>query len=142
MSGKSFQIFDFESEVGEIAAEGYRAAGRKRADLDQFVAVGCLQEHQFRTARGLVTFDLLQAQDVLVEIDRFFQIVHAVACVKKFGDHGKKWMCGHTAARRHRRQQGDCTDCDTFARPWSPKRGMAENAYARFFIAARSLPCH
>jgi hypothetical protein len=57
------------------------------ADFDLFLAVGDVEEDNGGTARGLVAGGFLEAEDVLVESDGFFEVVDAVAGVEEAFDH-------------------------------------------------------
>ena len=78
------EAVDFEGKMGEIGLDLDRAAVRKVAKLDEFLAFGGFHEDKFGTARGFVAADFLEAEDPFVKVDAFFEIVQAVARVQKF----------------------------------------------------------
>jgi len=76
------QIFYFKSKVRQVRTDDDRSAPVKFADLNFFVAARRFQKHELRTAPRSVAANLLQAQNIPVERDRFLQIVYAIARVQ------------------------------------------------------------
>jgi hypothetical protein len=87
VGGESLNVVHFKSEVGEVGAELHFTAGGEGADLDEFVAVGCLQEDELGAAWGLVTAHFFEAEDLGIEVHGLGQIVNAVAGVEEFRNH-------------------------------------------------------
>src|SRR5262245_8976173 len=71
------------SEVG-LDLDG-EAVG-KGADVDELVTAGSVEKDELRAARGFVAANFLQAEDIEVEADGFFEVVHAVAGVQQLFD--------------------------------------------------------
>ena len=80
---ESGETLDFKGQMREVRLDVHGAAGREIAQFDQFLAFGGLHEDQFRTARGFVAAGFHQTEDVAVEFDGPFQIIHPVAGVMK-----------------------------------------------------------
>jgi hypothetical protein len=74
--------------VRHIRPEDNVATGREAANFDQFVAVWSLEEDKLRAAWRLVALHLFKPEYVLIKGDGFHEIVHAIAGVEKFFDHG------------------------------------------------------
>src|SRR5204862_6800771 len=89
-----FQIAHCESGVGKIGADHYRPALMKFTNLNLLVTLGCVQKHKLRSATGSVTAKLLESQHILVERNRFLQVVDAIAGVQQFLNHGLSYCCG------------------------------------------------
>src|SRR5437016_10718988 len=89
-----FQIVHFKSEVRKIGADYYRPALIEFTNLNLLVALGCFQKHKLRSATGSMTAKLLESQHILVERNRFLQIVDAIAGVQQFLDHDLSYCCG------------------------------------------------
>ena len=85
--GKALKIRDLESQMGQIGPYHNRAAGVVLADLDFFVAFGGLKKDQLGTASALTSTNFLQAKDITVKGDRFFEVLNAIASVEESGDH-------------------------------------------------------
>jgi hypothetical protein len=90
--GKSFKILHLKSKMGEIGPDGHRTTARIIGDFDQLLAFGSFEENELGAAWRLVTFDLLQSQNVLVEGDGFLQVINAIAGVQEFGNHVRKCL--------------------------------------------------
>src|SRR5215467_10751685 len=87
MFGELVHVLDFKSKMRQIGADYYWSTSVKFADLNFFVASRCFQKDELRTAPRCVASNLLQPQNIPVERDRLFQIVHAVARVQYFFYH-------------------------------------------------------
>ena len=83
---ESFEAVHLEGEVGEVGLDLHGAAGGEAANLDGLLALRGFEEGEFGAARGFVAADFGEAEDVFVELDGAFQIVHAVAGVEEFVD--------------------------------------------------------
>jgi len=75
------QIFYFKSKVRQVWTDDDRSALVKFAKLNFLIAARRFQKNELRTAPRSVTPNLLQPQNILIERDRFFQVVYAVARV-------------------------------------------------------------
>ena len=82
--GEFLQAVHLKREMCQIGLALHGFAAWEKADLDQFLALGCLEEDQFRTARGFVAFDLRESEDVTIELHRAFEVVHPVPRVQNF----------------------------------------------------------
>src|SRR5947199_5420717 len=91
---ETFKIVHFKREVRKVGPDYYRPALVEFTDLNLLVALGCFQKHKLRSATGSVTAKLLESQHILVERNRFLQIVDAIAGVQQFLDHGLSYCCG------------------------------------------------
>jgi hypothetical protein len=66
----------------QIGPDHYWSTSIKFTDLNFFVASRRFQKDELRTAARCVASNLLQPQNVPVELDRLFQVVHAVTRVQ------------------------------------------------------------
>ena len=73
--------------MGEIGANYYRPALIEFANLNFLIAAGRLQKYKLRTAPGGLTPSFLESENILVEGNRFLQVVYAIARVQQFLDH-------------------------------------------------------
>src|SRR4029077_8776892 len=55
---------------------------------DQLLALRGFEENELRAAAGGMARDLLEAEDITIKLDGFFEIVNAEASVQELGDHG------------------------------------------------------
>src|SRR6266496_1988455 len=82
------KIVHFKCEMRKVWADHDRPALVKFTNLNLLVAVRCFQKHELRPAPGSVTTELLESQNILVERNRFLQILYAISRVQQFLDHG------------------------------------------------------
>src|SRR6266496_309829 len=90
---ETFQIVHFKREMSKVGPDHYRPALVKFTNLNLLVAVGCFQKHELRPAPGSVTTELLESQNILVERNRFLQVLYAISRVQQFLDHGSPYSC-------------------------------------------------
>ena len=83
LMGETFDIVDFEGQMREIRTDDDWTAFIELTDFDFFLAVRRLEENQLRAAAGGMASRFLQAEDVSVERDRFFEVGHAITSVEK-----------------------------------------------------------
>jgi hypothetical protein len=80
--GEGSEIFYLKSEVCEIRADQYGAAGIVFADFDQLLAAWGLEKNQLGTPSALAASNFFEAEDISVKGDSFIEIAHAVAGVE------------------------------------------------------------
>jgi Protein of unknown function (DUF3445) len=90
--GEGGETFNLEGEVRQVGLDVNRAAGRKGAQFDGFLAARGLQEDELRAAGRLVPTDFVEAQDLTVEPDGTVEVVDAITGVEQAGN-------AHDAAR-------------------------------------------
>ena len=90
MGGECVQVVDLEGKMSEIRADNDRTALVKFANFDQLLAAGGLEKDELGSATAGTSPHFLEAQNVLVERNGFFQIGDPVSGVEELGDHGGK----------------------------------------------------
>ncbi len=83
LAAELLDVIDLESQMREIRTHDNRTAFIEFADFDFFLAAGRLKENQLRAATRGVASRFPQTEDVSVEIDRFFEVGHAITSVEK-----------------------------------------------------------
>src|SRR5205814_7102561 len=91
---ETFQIVHFKREVRKVGPDYYRPALIEFTNLNLLIALGCFQKHKLRAATGSVSAKLLESQHVLIERNRFLQVVDAIAGVQQFLNHGLSQCSG------------------------------------------------
>src|SRR2546422_3538116 len=86
-SRELFQVVHFKCQMREVRTNHDRPALIEFANLNLLFALGGFQENELRAATGCLAVQLLEPEDIFIERDRFFQILHAITGVQEFFDH-------------------------------------------------------
>src|SRR4029077_17802312 len=87
-------VLHFEGEMRQIGTDNPQPAFIDFTNLDLFLALPSLDDHQLRAAPGSMTTSFLQTKNVFVKRHRLLQIFYSVTSVQKFFDHGLSYCPG------------------------------------------------
>lgn len=114
---EGLETVDLKGEVGEVGLDLDWAAVGEIAELDGFLAFGGFEEDQFGAAGRFVATDFLEPENIAIEPDGSFQIVHSVAGVEQFESeaHGASLAAGGRGGEGV--DEVGAWDCEGLVRP-------------------------
>src|SRR5262249_1965647 len=81
--GEMIQAFHFQGGMREVGLDLNRSCAGKTAKLNLFLTFRRFKKDQFRSTGRLMAAQLFESENILVEINRLFQVVDAISCVQK-----------------------------------------------------------
>ena len=96
MAGKNLDVVHDKRQMREIRSHLDRSASVVFADLDELLALRCLEKNQLRAASAGIAPDLFQPEHLLVEVNGLFQVGDAVIGAFAVGAlHGERLAALH-----------------------------------------------